>query len=919
MIFQILLLQGTATGEWRHFRGDSQLTGLSSLKGNIKEPEVLWKYYVGSRETLLEVCFDNSELNSVNLPNQDITKTEQFDQRWNINGSWADLDGDGILQQISYGTGNILPARNGLEKIEIEGNVNKEGPAIARLYGRENHNWAELWKRPQSADEEWTEGLIAAPNQIAGDFDGDGKTEIAFQGWYWMYILDAETGKLKNKDQFIIPSQAESGRGYGWFGTYDFNKDGKEEFVIIADTQNHISVMGWDDNGNLVRLWHKLINFDGYKRISVVVPGTSPLQDIDGDGVAEIVFSIYNYDPETGDTDNYSRWHIWALDGVTGGTKLDIKDHYLSGMRDIDGDGVSEIFATYAPSLLVPDPSNLAVYSFKDGSLEKRWELEEESFEIQKLSILPLNVNSCSAGEKLDIFAGSVTPKGKPIFFTRKIIDLINYNIRITAWQADKEGKINLVGSLTAPYLEVIAINHNLGVLVKAQTSTEIDKLDTTNVSAKPVASWLGNVPNSPVAIGRLNAESMPVVVVQGGGEKIVAFNPYTENKLLWKRPGRGMATGGSHAIGHSDMGGIVLADVNGDGNLETITATVGKQGCARLIAYDYRGDEVWHHDFEDVPGKTPVHNIAGLTHWFTGRFTQQSHDDILATPRPKSQEEGIMLSGIDGSQIWHRERIPDDSFATRQVGGSWMASYDYDEDGLDDLVCEFPDMLYVMDGQTSDLHLNKGSEKIFPDAPIQPYNGMPIIAYFLGDRTNQIFWACCDRAFGLLDKDGNVIWEEKRALPRGPGILPGIGDIDGDEKLEVMMLGQNDDGQSMFYCYDGANGNVKWKFPLPGDTFVQGIFPTNKTPLPPATADINGDGRDECIFVIDKTLYAVGIKADAKSGEILWQIELPESIKLGQPSIADVDGSMKAQIVVIGRNGYVYGIGSKSNQRKGI
>jgi hypothetical protein len=913
MLFQILLLQGTVAGEWRHFRGDAQLTGRSSLKGNIKEPEVLWKYYVGSRETLLEVQFDESGSNTIDMPTQDINKPQQFDSQWNINGSWADLDGDGVLQQVGSDVGNVLPDRKGLERIEIEGNVNREGSAIARLYGRENHNWVELWKRPQSPDEDWTEGLVAAPVPIAGDFDGDGKNEIAFQGWYWMYVIDAETGKLKNKAQFIIPNQAESGRGYGWFGVYDFNRDGKDEFVILADTQNHISVMGWED-GKLARLWHKLINFDGYQRISVVVPGTNPLQDIDGDGVAEIVLSIYNYDPTTGNTDKDNKWHIWALDGVTGETKLDLKDHYLAGMSDIDGDGVSEIFATYAPSATVPEPSTLRIYSFKDGSLVNRWELERESFQIQKLSRLPLNTNSCAAGERLDILCEPISSDGKPIFFTTKTIDAMNSIIRLTAWQAEN-GNIRSIGSLTGPYLEVIATRPNLGVLIKTLATEEI-KLTTVNAKIKAVASWLGGVPNSPVAIGKLNAESIPTLVVQGSGEKIVAFNPYSEQKLLWRRPGRGMATGGSHAIGHSDMGGIVLADVTGDGNLETLAATIGENGCARLVAYDAAGNIVWLHDFVDIPGKTPVHNIAGLTHWFAGRFTNPTHDDILATPRPKSHEEGIMLSGTDGTLIWHRTRIPDDNSSSRQVGGSWMASYDYDGDGLDDLVCEYPDMLYIMDGQTGDLHLNKGSEKIFPDAPIQPYNGMPIIADFLGNGTKQIFWACCDRAFGLLDRDGNVIWEEKRALPRGPGILPGIGDIDGDGKLEVLMLGQNDDGQSMFYCYDGTNGNVKWKFPLPGDTFIQGIYPTNRTPLPPATADINGDGCDECIFVIEKTLYAVGVVAGDKSGEILWQLEFPDSIKLGQPAIADVDGSMKAQIVLIGRNGYVYGVGDKEDSK---
>jgi len=60
------------------------------------------------------------------------------------------------------------------------------------------------------------------------------------------------------------------------------------------------------------------------------------------------------------------------------------------------------------------------------------------------------------------------------------------------------------------------------------------------------------------------------------------------------------------------------------------------------------------------------------------------------------------------------------------------------------------------------------------------------------------------------------------------------------------------------------------------------------------------------------KNPLAAGTTADGKSGKILWKLEFPHSIKLGQPAIADVDGSRKAPIVLMGRNGYVYGVDSK-------
>src|SRR5262249_8754558 len=44
-------------GQWLQFRGDRALTGRSSLKGNIREPAVLWKQFCGARETLLSLNF----------------------------------------------------------------------------------------------------------------------------------------------------------------------------------------------------------------------------------------------------------------------------------------------------------------------------------------------------------------------------------------------------------------------------------------------------------------------------------------------------------------------------------------------------------------------------------------------------------------------------------------------------------------------------------------------------------------------------------------------------------------------------------------------------------------------------------------------------------------------------------------------
>ena len=80
------------------------------------------------------------------------------------------------------------------------------------------------------------------------------------------------------------------------------------------------------------------------------------------------------------------------------------------------------------------------------------------------------------------------------------------------------------------------------------------------------------------------------------------------------------------------------------------------------------------------------------------------------------------------------------------------------------------------------------------------------------------------------------------------------------------------------------------------------------QTPTGVASADINGDGRDEAVFAMGSTLYCLGTEASGSVGKLLWQLDLPATA--GRPCIADVDGRGKASIIVAGSDGYVYCIG---------
>jgi hypothetical protein len=125
--------------------------------------------------------------------------------------------------------------------------------------------------------------LLFVSNVIIGDFDGDGKTEMAITPWYDVWVLDAETGELKYKSSFKHPG-AESGRAYGWFGAHDIDGDEKQELIILSDFENHIAVPGWN-NGTLEMKRSKLIERGIVRKNTIFSPGAYPVRDIDGDGI----------------------------------------------------------------------------------------------------------------------------------------------------------------------------------------------------------------------------------------------------------------------------------------------------------------------------------------------------------------------------------------------------------------------------------------------------------------------------------------------------------------------------------------------------------------------------------------------------------------------------------------------------------
>ena len=71
------------------------------------------------------------------------------------------------------------------------------------------------------------------------------------------------------------------------------------------------------------------------------------------------------------------------------------------------------------------------------------------------------------------------------------------------------------------------------------------------------------------------------------------------------------------------------------------------------------------------------------------------------------------------------------------------------------------------------------------------------------------------------------------------------------------------------------------------------------------ASADLDGDGRDEALVVLDKTLFCIGSNREGSAGEIRWQVNFPEQV--GPPTVVTLDKKDNVSILVISIDGFVY------------
>ena len=883
-------------GQWLQYRRDPALTGRSPLKGNMTAPAIKWKYGLNAREGFFTLRLDGSVAGTLEAPKQELNPghCDSIVDAWGMGTAWYQLEnGQNVVlpgpQHINIG--HFLPGVSGLQLLEFDTGFDAGGdssiPRYGRLLVRQAGQWQERWKTGPIP-------TVYVANPIVADFDADGRLEVAFTPWYDLWMLDLETGNLEQKCKYQHPD-AESGRAYGYLGAHDLFGDKRLEIVMLSNSELHMDVFGWDENGQLKIVWSRLIQRGvGHKEKRLQVM-RDPVRDIDGDGKPEIVVAIYNRDGK-------GRWRTEVVDPETGKARYDLDNQCVIDLIDLDGDGACELFCLQSDQMEPLEWNRISIVQCRGGKARILWTKDLAAFETARRLGFPPHYRTNANWVLPQLLTGVLDQGRRPLFITRRLLDPETRHMELTLWRMVSDGKIESLASVSGPELKGRAIassdSAQAGAVLVHTLFPARDELKLDTRRSRAEFQTLRRVGCSPsiALVGRSAGQTRSTVYVEDAMENIVALTPSradpTRLQLQWRRPGRGY-------FNHDNFstfchGPVLLADLTGNGEIAMVCATRNSRGNARIIARSRSGEELWHHDL-DVPGALPLYPRSGVMMWFGGHFTASRRTDVLVVYKDASYFYRL-LNGETGELIYEGER--------NGVGYS-MAVFDYDGDGLDDFLAGFDHT--AIKGQTGGvlMHRRTGWGELFRAGT---FRAEPIVADFIGDGSQQILYATSQNVVALLRMDGSIIWQKCSvgSKPVSPqGVLPSVGDFDGDGRLEMCGVAWHDgqpdsvvDGNNV-RCFDTATGALEWKLKVP----QHGHAVTS------VSCDIDGDGRDECLLSSDNTLYAIGVTGKGRQGAIKWKLDLPG--RIGPATVARLHEGGEVQIIVVCADGYVYGIGN--------
>jgi len=282
-------------------------------------------------------------------------------------------------------------------------------------------------------------------------------------------------------------------------------------------------------------------------------------------------------------------------------------------------------------------------------------------------------------------------------------------------------------------------------------------------------------------------------------------------------------------------------------------------------------------------------------------------------------------LNGRDGSTIWQHA-------LGHEIGG-WRGANtaDLDGDGRPEIIVPARDGCVRCLNADGTLRWRSQVEAC--------RLGTPSVGDLDRDGHPEIVYGSATRHLIALRADGRLMWDAQAGPLHLGRTKPIIADLDGDGAAEVYAAGSNIGPETGLVSVQGTNGATRWYgrtrhkaymartlIPVDGDTL--GVLIGDKANslvayaadghrlwqtqvrghgvwTAPSVADVDGDGRQEIIVSVRDTSE----KGEAwhvldVHGRLLGSFKLPGGSGFGAPLVADIDGDGVLEIVLASRSG---------------
>ncbi len=885
------VVRAEPAGQWPTFRHDHARTGHSEATGRITEPVILWRHPVAPVRSLVELkpADDGS---SLLLDQREPVNPDFWAQAgpdWNQDQRRVDLAGNGKLTVVTESRnvryGRFLPNARGLQKLYFEDGMavkaRPDGPKkpVARgmLYRYDRGKDELVWRTEPEQQAE-------IPLCALGDMDGDGRDDLAVSTWWRVMVFDTATGTK------TMECRWHKGRNYGHFQLANLDDDPYPECIVFADFMIHLNVLD-NDGKELSVAWRKEVEFTLFgKRKTLRVPYEPVVRCPDGKKL--LVVNLFS---DGGD----GRWHVMGFEPMSGKVVVDLPDRFLHGLADLDGDGTDEMLLSEAKDRAIPTAGRLFLGLVDSERVDTaplpggrgHWMTYEAPLKPDRATcaaegrrtavVTDLDGDGSQEAwlaakrpERDQRVAGAITCRGLLPFPSRVGRDI--------AWSDGTDVRVLAArhGSANQPPGLLLQVD----CLPPSSGSDAAASLQTVKLSAELRSRRTAPTkPDMPV-VARLRPDQPPTIVVAAGSRHLLGLRRPGKNakgpQEVFRIPGR------SQTDDAATFWGIELADISGDDCKEILAAEATTSGLPALAARTADGGLLWRHAFDRFAAGPTAWNTSGILTWTTGQFRKQGQTDVVVTLRRSKMhtDETYLLDGRTGQTIWHQ-----DDAEKRGWGGKPFAIGDCNADGLDEIVCQYPDIHVVASG-----HSGKLLEfATWPHGQLGGWSayGYPILVRPRGANAPAVLTGNCRYTVALWSLTGKLLWHT--GYLDGLSAHPAVADFDGDGDQELIGPAY----RGGLRCYDVATGRLEAE-----DASVKGSAGSV------AAGDVNGDGQVEAVYAVGSRIRAATVRNGAFS--TIWQVDVGGRVY--GPILADVDGDGASEVLALTSTGQLVCVGAR-------